>query len=177
MNKYSVLSVLAAELEGCESSLHETSYDKENNEYLCQDQHVQPVYDFDQYVSERYKGSKIPASPDAIAIRKNDVFFVEFKNSEAKKIDSKQMRKKFRSGTNILREILGDFRARDSRHYFCVAYKPSPPPTYFDYRHIERSASRFGLDEMNQELNNFYDYIMTEDVSFYIEQFAELRCS
>lgn len=176
MNRYSVLSVFATELAGCESNLHDTSYDKANNEYLCQDQRFQPVYDFDQYVQEKYKGSKTPASPDAIAIRKNDVFFVEFKNTEAKNIVKEQIQKKFISGTSILKDMLGNFRARDSQHYFCVVYKPSSRPSFFDYRHFERSVTRFDLDEMNKTQGDFYDYVITEELSFYVQHFKELCC-
>lgn len=175
MNKYSLKQHLAQELGPFLSTFKDTSFDDANGKHLCSDEATAEVYDFDAYV--RSGGANpIPASPDAIHIGNKDFYFVEFKNQRSSDIDKGQMRRKFEAGTEILKRLLKDFAAKDCRFHFCVVMKNQPKPTLMDFRHIERNVVKFGLDELNQQLGNFYDHIVTESLEFYVNEFNALKC-
>lgn len=176
MNKYSLKAYLSEELQEFASTFKETSLDKENNEYLCKDTKTQNIYDFDRYVKEKCP-HPTPASPDAICIGNKDLYFVEFKNQRVADVDKTQMQRKFEDGTKILKELLQEFSPRDCQYHFCVVMKNQPKPRYMDFGHIERNVIRFGLDELNQKLDGFYDHIITESLDFYIDQFEALQCT
>lgn len=175
MNKYNLRQHLAQELGPYLSTFKATSFDDANNEHLCGDVTTAEVYDFDAYVRAR-GADPIAASPDAIHIGSKDLYFVEFKNQRTSDIDKTQMQRKFEAGTQILKDLLRDFSARDCRYHFCVVMKNQPRSRFMDFRHIEQSAVRFGLDELNKALDGFYDHVVTESVDFYIEKFKALRC-
>lgn len=175
MNKYSLREHLQQALEPFASTLKDTSLDKENNVHLCQDEVTPQVYDFDKYVGTRCP-HPIPASPDAIHIGGKDLYFVEFKNQRPADVDKAQMQRKFEAGTGILKDLLKDFSAKDCRYHFCVVMKNQPRPRFMDFRHIEQSAVRFGLDALNQKLGGFYDHVVTESLDFYVDKFRALQC-
>lgn len=176
MNKYSLREHLQQALEPFASTLKKTSLDKENNAHVCQDETTPQVYDFDAYV-EACCPHPIPASPDAIHIGGKDLYFVEFKNQRPADVDKAQMQRKFEAGTGILKDLLKDFSAKDCRYHFCVVMKNQPRPRFMDFRHIEQSAVRFGLDALNQKLGRFYDHVVTESLDFYVDKFKELQCT
>lgn len=176
MNKYSLKQHLAQALEPHLSTFKATSFDDANNVHLCSDETTGEVYDFDAYVRAR-GANPIPASPDAIHAGNKDFYFVEFKNQRASDIDKEQMQRKFEAGTQILKELLQDFSARDCRYHFCVVMKDQPRARYMNPRHIEHNVVRFGLDELNQKLGCFYDNVVIESLDFYISQFKTLQCT
>lgn len=176
MNKYSLKQRLAQELKPYLSTFKATSFDDANNAHLCNDDVTGEVYDFDAYVRAR-GADPIPASPDAIYAGSKDLYFIEFKNQRASDINKEQMQRKFEAGTEILKELLHAFSAKDCRYHFCVVMKNQPRPRFMDSRHIERNVIRFGLDELNQELGGFYDRVVTESLGFFVEEFKELQCA
>jgi len=176
MNKYDLKAFLQTTLGPYASSFKETSFDQENQEYLCRDEVTHDVYNFDDFVTTQYDQSHLPASPDAIHIGKKDLYFVEFKNQYARDIDSAQIRKKFSNGTDILKSLLRDFNPRDCRYHFCVVFRNAKKPRYFDSRHIEQNSVRFGLEAVNKEHGSFYDQILTEELDFFVREFKQLTC-
>jgi hypothetical protein len=175
MNKYSLKAHLQDTLVPFASTFKATSYDKEKKQHLCSDTRTPNVYDFDAYVQERC-AHPIPASPDAIHVGSKDLYFVEFKNQRAGDVDKEQMQRKFQAGTSILKKLLGEFKARDCQYHFCVVLKKQPKPRYMDSRHVEKSVVKFGLDELNRELGDFYDHVVTESLDFYVNEFKALKC-
>lgn len=178
INKYSLKEVLEKELANFKSTLRDTSYDKNNQEYLCKDESTPHVYDFDAYVQERFE-YPIPASPDAILIHGKNFYFIEFKNQNPVDInrDKDQLQRKFQAGITILQDLLQGFSARDCQYNFCVVFKNQPRPPYMDSRHIQNSVVKFGLDELNKKSNDFYHRIVTNSVDFYTKEFQGLRCT
>lgn len=176
MNKYSLRQHLAQELKPFLSTFKKTSFDDANQEYLCNDEVTGEVYDFDAYVRARGT-SPIPASPDAIYTGSKDLYFVEFKNQNAPRVDTAQMQRKFERGTEILKELLQEFSAKDCRYHFCVVMKNPSKPRFMDFRHIEQNVVRFGLDELNQKLGSFFDHVVTDSLDFYIREFKDLQCA
>lgn len=176
MNKYNLKEFLQYELADHVSSFKETSYDKENDEYLCKDAATPDVYDFDRYIEKKFRGQQRPASPDVIHLGTKQLYFVEFKNQRPSRIDNTEIGRKFTRGTQILQGMLRNFTPRDWQRTFCVVFKADPRPAFFDGRHFEKSRVRFNLDSLNDELGNFYDKILTEDIDFYSGQFKQLEC-
>jgi len=173
MNKYNLKDFLENKLQNYKSTFRDTSFDNKNNRYLCQDNQTK-VYDFDKYILKNY--IKTPASPDAIYIGDKKFYFVEFKNSIPSNIKTSNIQNKFISGTKILQNLLKEFTPRDNKFIFCVVYKSTiSQPKYFNSYHIEANITKFGLEEENKKLNNFYDSIITEDIEYYKNNF-KLHC-
>lgn len=175
MNKHDLREFLHTELEPYASSFHETSFDKENNVHLCSDKKTENVYDFDKYIAARCNTELLPASPDAIHVGKKNLYFVEFKNQRANKVDAAQIRRKFAQGTTILKELLDQFSPRDCKYHFCVVFRDDQKARFFNPSHIERSAILYGLEELNAEQGKFYDRIITQDIGFFKAQ-KQLHC-
>lgn len=176
MNKFNLRDFLRQALAPHAACFKSTSYDKENNEHLCQDVTTPDVYDFDAYIAATHPADKLPASPDAIYIGHKQLYFIEFKNQAPTQISRDKIQNKFRKGTDILKAMLAEFTPRDCKYNFCVVYKATSKPRYFDRRHFEQTAARFELETINKECGNFYDQIHTEDVDFFIREFKQLRC-
>ena len=177
MNKYNLKEFIEEELKEFKSTFKDTSLDDNGNsakKYLCQDDRTE-VFDFDEYIKSKYK--KRPASPDAIYIGNKKFYFVEFKNSSYSSVDTKKIKDKFKSGTKILKELLKGFTPKDNKFIFCVVYKANAKPKYFNSSFIESNATKFGIEEENNKLDNFYDELITQDVDFYKENFTELSCN
>lgn len=175
MNKYNLKEFLSKELEEHRTTLKAASYDDENQQYLCNDSTTSNVYSFDEYVEKNFDPTQLPASPDAIFIGDKKLYFVEFKNSLPKNIDSKNMKDKFEKGTEVLKKLLQAFIPRDIDYIFCVVHKKQTA-RYFNPAHIQSNTTRFGLAEKNAELGGFYSNIITEDIDFYKSVFKELKC-
>ena len=175
MNKYSLKAHLSSELDAFESTLKDTSYDDANQQYVCHDVSTPDVYDFDAYVKARCP-DPTPASPDAIHIGRKDLYFVEFKNQSSGAVDKEQVKRKFESGTAILKNLLGGFGAKDCEYHFCVVFKNQPRPRYMDARHIQANVVRYGLDSLNRQLGGFFDHVVTESLDFYVDKFKALQC-
>jgi hypothetical protein len=156
-------------------TLKNTSHDDKNDVYLCTDETLEPVYNFDEYIKIN-NNSPLPASPDAIYLGTKFFYFIEFKNSPLSNIKKKKIKDKFNSGTNILKDILLDYLPQYNFQFiFCVVYKPAES-RYFNPTPIESNIIRFGLDEENKNNDNFYNKIITEDLNFYMNNFSMLRC-
>lgn len=176
INKYKLKDYLQDELEPYKSTFKMTSFDKENQEYLCHDESVDHVYDFDAYVKYQSNDKKIPASPDAICIGEKQLYFVEFKNERVTDIDKKQLDKKFIQGTDILKEMLESFMPRDCQYSFCVVHKPQQQARYFNPTYIQERTLQSRLDELNKQRGEFYDKIFVNSIDFYQKEFTQLKC-
>lgn len=183
MNKYNIKDFLRVKLQKYLSTLKETSLDTENAVYLCNDTATQPVYDFDGFVRESFDDERnLPCSPDAVALGEKKLYFVEFKNQVPAKIDTANMKRKFKNGTELLQKLLSDFNPSDVEFIFCVVHRAENTQRNarnnprFDPRHIQSMVAKFGLDNLNKNLGGFYTHIIAEDVSFYKDKFESLNC-
>jgi len=164
----------------CESTFKKTSLDDRGGSvenYLCQDD-ITKVYDFDKYVKETYSPSPLPSSPDAIYVGDKKIYFVEFKNQSLYMVNKKKrnIRKKFKDGTNILKNLLSSYLPSNVEFIFCVVYKTDDKPKHFNPRHIMNSSARFNLDAENKNCDNFYTKIIIQNVDFYKKRFTQLHC-
>lgn len=175
MNKYNLKDFLSHELESHRTTLKDASYDDENQEHLCSDSTTSNVYSFDAYIEKNFDNAKLPASPDAIFIGDKKLYFVEFKNSLPRDINSASMKDKFEKGTEVLKRLLKDFLPRDVEFIFCVVHK-NQTAKYFNSSHIQSNQARFGLADKNKELDSFYSEVLVEDLDFYRSRFSQLKC-
>lgn len=177
MNKYCIRTYCHARLVDFRSSLKQTSYDDAKDEFLCNDEVTEPIYDFDEFVKANFGHKKMPASPDAIFVGQKKLYFIEFKNQHPSDIDTARMKNKFVNGTEVLKSLLSHFNPRDIQFIFCVVYRRRTlSNSHLISNHIEGRVKDFGLKAKNTELGNFYDEIITQPVDFYVENFAEISC-
>jgi len=174
MNK--IKEKFSNELKDYKSTLKLTSYDKVHQEYLCRDNQLE-VFNFDKYIDNVvYRGQDNPHSPDAIYLGINKIYFIEFKNSPYSNIKEKKIKKKFLNGVNEIKKILHNCNYEHINFIFCVVYKNQKKSPYFNPSSIESNIVKFGLNTENKKLDNFYNYIITQDVNYYKDNFKQLKC-
>ena len=102
-------------------TLKNTSYDKENNVYLCNSS--MDVIDFDDVTKKLYP-KKQPSSYDSIIIEENDkkVFYIEFKNQNKSDVENKKLHNKVKcSDATILDICISNHIKKDNYDYvLCV---------------------------------------------------------
>lgn len=142
--------------QSCKSTLKETSYDDDNDGFLCQSD--KEVYNFDE-ITEKEFGQC--SSFDAIWFYQNEVYCMEFKNSERKSITSKtkkKIRKKYNKGFKNLKIIFENYNlaVKDYSFYFFVIYK-NPSNSNKRLKHIEylmREKVKFKLEKIKAQNMN-----------------------
>jgi len=150
------------------SSLKNTSYDTEKNEYLCHDESHRYVYDFDKIVKFKYP-LKQPSSYDALLFNDNKVYCVEFKNQKYSDIDRSVIAKKLQNGKEILDQIFKENNIPKSEYkfVFCVVYKNSSTRWQ---RGIAKNEVQFELDAYK---GKFFDEIYTNDVLYFTNEYKK----
>lgn len=110
----------------CHESLKQTSFDKENNQYLCQSS--MKVYDFDCIVKKLYP-QKQPSSYDSLIVdeAKKVVYCIEFKNQIPSQINNANIKKKLTNGKEVLESICSNanVQKKDYKFIYCVVHKPA----------------------------------------------------
>jgi len=170
-------SIFLSKFKSFISTLKETSFDKNNQVYLCNDE-IQKVYDFDEIIKKLYP-LKQPASYDALVIDNKNIYCIEFKNQKANiiKKDSAQIQKKLLNGKEALKNIFLQYNMgiKDYNFIYCVAYKNNTDKWR---RKIERNRIQFGLEEYK---GKYFDEIYTNDIQFFTNEYKkyfykELKC-
>jgi len=154
------------------STLKKTSYDKNNNEYLCKDEN-QVVLDLDKIVKEKYP-KKQPSSVDAIFVLPQGNYFrfylIEFKNQIISKIDNNEIKKKLENSIDVIKSILGqcNISKKDVKFTYCVVFKNSKSKWR---RGIEKNPILFGLEEYK---NYLIDDVFTNDVRWMSKEYKKI---
>jgi hypothetical protein len=162
-----LLSIIKKEYSAYCSTLKETSFDKENNLFLCKDT-TQIVYDFDAIVKALYP-KKQPSSYDALLINNQKVFCIEFKNQKPSKIDNKEIEEKLSNAQDILKSIFQSHNIpiKNYQFIFIVAYKN----THSQWRRgIEKAAIQFNLEQYKGQ---FFNDIFTNDIDFFTNEYKK----
>ncbi|WP_309499956.1 hypothetical protein [Sulfurovum sp.] len=160
-------------------SFKKTSYDSENDEYLCNDE-SQKVINFDAILEDKYPNSDDrPKSFDAIYIDGINIYCIEFKNQIPRDINNADIQGKLEQGKKELDILLSaeNIQKNDYIFIYCVVYKKCTEPRDSYKCGIGKGAIKFGLEKYN----NLVDHIFTNNVEFFAEQFKkkterELAC-
>ena len=149
------------------STLKDTSFDDEHQEYLCQDT-TQRVYDFDKIIKTKYP-LKQPASYDSLLISGNIIYCIEFKNQKYADIDRQQIIKKLTNGKDVIDVIFGEnsIPKREYKFIYCVAYKNAVTKWR---RGITKNTIQFELEEYKGQ---YFDEIYTNDVQFFTHEYKK----
>ena len=156
-----------------------TSFDSENNEYLCTDE-SQEVINYDKIIEEKYPNSNTrPKTFDSIYIDKTNIYLVEFKNE--KKPNKKEIEDKLLAGKKELDRLFKDLNIskKEYQFIFCLAYNKYKPKHERFKQGLFKSTT---FEFLHQHKNNgIIDDIYTEDVNFFTKQFKkqlqkELAC-
>ena len=156
-----------------------TSFDSDNNEYLCMDE-SQEVINYDKIIEEKYPDSNIrPKTFDSIYIDNTNIYLVEFKNE--KKPNKKEIEDKLLAGKKELDRLFKDLNIskKEYQFIFCLAYNKYKPKHERFKQGLFKSTT---FEFLHQHKNNgIIDDIYTEDVNFFTKQFKkqlqkELAC-
>ena len=157
------------------TTLKDTSYDKDNRVYLCNDER-QEVYDFDDIVKKLYP-AKQPASYDALIIYNNDIYCIEFKNQKYSNIDNSSIKNKLKNSKEVMDKIFkeNNINIKNYKFIYCVAYKNDQSKWR---RGITKDVIQFGLEEYK---GKYYDEIFTNDIDYFTNEYKkkfnkELKC-
>jgi hypothetical protein len=148
------------------TSLKNSSYDKQNDIYLCQSN--MEVVDFDALTLKLYP-QKQPSSYDTLIIEedKKELFCVEFKNQEKADINRQKLHKKVIDSDTTLKKIYNENNIKKSsyKHKLCIVYKKDEQ---FAYRRFRDNIIHFGLQEYKPK---YIDEIITNDIIFFQKEF------
>jgi len=152
------------------ATLKSTSYDKENDTYLCQSQ--KRVINFDKLTEGEADTLKTPRSFDALLYdaEQRKVFCVEFKNQEKSTINNRIIQKKMIEGREALDRILTEnsIQRKEYTFIFCVACKANDK--HYRYRNkIEENSLHFNLEKYS----GVFDHIVTNDIAFFTDEFRK----
>jgi len=148
-------------------TLKNTSYDKENNLFMCKSS--MHVIDFDRVTKKLYP-VKQPSSYDALLIEEeiSNIFCIEFKNQKYANIKNQEIRKKVIDSTVTLQKIYkeNDISKKRYTHKLCIVYKRDE--TQYRYRRFQENIVRFGLEDF---IGRGVDSVITNDILFFQREF------
>ncbi|CAM3544206.1 hypothetical protein HEGA106846_03755 [Helicobacter ganmani] len=127
------LSLLKSFFDSYGVTLKETSYDKENENFLCQSQ--EKVISFDKYMQS--KREKYKKSFDALYFKNDTIYCVEFKNQKHSEISSQEIKNKYIDGLSELDKVFKskNLKTSDYKFYLYVVFKnPSNDGAMTQYR-------------------------------------------
>ncbi len=157
----------------CKSTFKETSFDSDNNHYLCKDE-SQEVIDFDKILEEKYPDSNVrPKSFDTIFVYDNFVFCIEFKNQKPAQINNQDICEKLTDGKAELDTLLQalHIQVNDYELIYCVAYKKCIEPRDRYKCGIQKGKVLFGLEQYKEQ--NIVKEIFTDTVDFFTKEFKK----
>lgn len=151
-------SVLKKYFQNYLSSLKETSYDKNNKEYLCySNKEVVNFDDFTQNTSDfAFKKSK---SCDGVFLSEisQEVYCIEFRNQKHSDIDNNDMKGKYIDSLINLQTIFQkeNIAVQNYQFYFFVVYKNPTNMGMYKSRGLQNQI-QFGLDYEREKYKDNY---------------------
>lgn len=150
-------------------TLKNTSYDKDNNVFMCESS--MQVVDFDSVTKKLYS-TKQPSSYDALLIEEDisSIFCVEFKNQKYADIKNQNIRKKVIDSTTTLQKIYKEnsISKRQYTNKLCIVYKRDE--TQYKYRRFKENIVRFGLEDF---IGKGIDSVITNNILFFQREFQK----
>lgn len=147
-------------------TLKNTSYDKNNNDYMCQSD--LKVLDFDKLTKE-LNLNKQPSSYDALLIKNEKVYCVEFKNQTVSDIKNNNIQKKVEDSIKTIKNICNEhnIQQKDYDFFLCVVYKQDKNKK--KYHRFKENIVHFGLNKYKNRFKN----IITNDIKFFKKEFEK----
>ena len=143
-----------------------TSFDDENNEYLCNDTTVK-VINFDKIIEDIYPNPMNfrPKSFDTLYVNQNNIYLIEFKNQKPGTIDPTNIQEKLIQGKKELDKLLSNLNIQKQNYIFkyCVVYKNCQQPKDRYKCRISKNIPQFGLSSCK----TIVDEIYTNNVNFF----------
>ena len=157
------------------STFKETSFDDNNEVYLCNDE-SQNVINFDKILEKKYPDSnKRPKSFDALYIYNDLLFCVEFKNQKPSQIakSKEDIQGKLLSGKSELIKLCQELNIQISDYSFvyCVVYKKCTEPRDRYKCGIDKGKVLFGLEKYEEQ--GLVKKVYTQNVDFFTKEFKK----
>lgn len=171
------LTKIKQELKDYTDTLKNISYDKNNNEYMCNSEIE--VFNFDSYKEKTYKNKK---SFDGLYLNLNDneVYCLEFKNQKTCNINNQDIQGQYEDGIEILFDLLrsNNINIKEYKFYFFVIFSNSNEITQYR-RGFKETEIFFGLEDKREELGKTIDIhkqikIRTHCVRWFSDKFKEI---
>ena len=148
-----------------------TSYDDNNDIHLCTDE-LNDNINFDKIIEDIYpEAHNRPNTFDAIYIKDNDIYCIEFKNEN--KPDKKLIEKKLTNGKKELDKLFAKLNIQkdDYKFIFCLVYNIHKPK--FD--RWKKGTISYTINNYLKKYKDdkFISDIFTEDVEFFSKQFSK----
>lgn len=105
IEKMADFSIFKQKYKQYEDTLKNTSYDKDNDEYLCSKENK--VINFDT-LSLKFNKEKGKKRVDALFEKNKELFLVEFKNQKQSDIDKEDIKGKFKDSLNLLERLFNE---------------------------------------------------------------------
>jgi len=151
-------------------TLKNTSYDKENNLYMCQSQ--MKVVDFDNLTNNMYP-QKQPSSYDALWTDEDlkNIYCVEFKNQNKSSVKNQNIQKKAKDGKETLKNICNKYAIAidDYTIVYCVVHKSNPNKREYRTRYDDSSV-HYGLQKY---IGVYFDEVRTNNIDYFTNQFSK----
>lgn len=160
-------SIFRACYENYSSTLKQTSFDSNNELYLCKDESVE-VYDFDAIVKNLYPSNR-PSSYDALIIDNKRIFCIEFKNEKYSDVNNQKVEKKLKNGKDTLTDIFNKYNIplKEYTFMYCVAYRSTATRWR---RGISKNIIQFGLEQFKPK---YFNEIYTNDIQFFTNEYKK----
>ena len=155
------------------STFKETSFDDNNEIYLCNDE-TQNVINFDKILEVKYPDSnQRPKSFDALYIYKKLLFCIEFKNQKPSQIDNIDIQDKLLSGKKELIKLFQELNIQMTNYNFvyCVVYKKCIEPRDRYKCGIDKGKVLFGLEKYEEQ--GLVKKVYTQNVDFFTKEFKK----
>ena len=164
-----------------QSSFKETSFDDNNEIYLCNDE-SQNVINFDKILESKYPDTNTrPKSFDALYVYNDLLFCIEFKNQKPSQIDNLDIQSKLLSGKEELLILFQELNIQVNTYTFvyCVVYKKCVEPRDRYKCGIDKGKVLFGLEKYEEQ--GIVKKVYTQNVDFFTNEFRknlkkELEC-
>jgi hypothetical protein len=167
------MSVFIRNYSSFQSTFKKTSFDNTHHVSLCADE-SQVVIDYDGIIEEKYPDSSMrPKSFDALYVKDNDIYCIEFKNQKPSAIDNTEIKEKLEKGKKELDVLLSTLNIQKNNYDFiyCVCYKDCIEPRDRYKCGVAKGAIQFDLKQYKEQ--NIVKEVFTNNVAFFTKQFQK----
>ena len=150
-------------------TLKNTSFDSENEIYMCQSS--MHVVNFD-HLKESMSYNPTPASYDCLFVNEylKTVYCVEFKNQDKSDVVNTNIQKKAEDSQKIIISICSKNNVSIGNYdlILCIVY--SSNPSKYKYHRFRENIIRFGLEKYK---GTYYKDVITNDIEFFKKEFEK----
>lgn len=169
IEKMADFSIFKQKYKQYEDTLKNTSYDKDNDEYLCSKENK--VINFDT-LSLKFNKEKGKKRVDALFEKNKELFLVEFKNQKQSDIKKEDISSKFKDSLNLLERLFNELNLSFRDFEICLYLAMKDVKVYGYKRHCigQEIECRLQADENLKRFKN----IKCAPKKSFLEEYEEI---